>query len=215
MAKPTEQQILNYEIAHLTQFVTLVIANNLWLSMPGQYGFNPKDNTTAKYKAWFDYGVTIKKLAVSWSKRQYKLESIKDSKVQPLLKYAGDFLNANKRAELNKAALSIVKPGTKPPDGIGFIPLLIWAVIVLVAALSAAYIVDELTTTAEEKTELMNQTQVTLKALNIPPEKAAEIISQTQAEASEKKGFLDSLILPLGLMAVLMFMSNSKNSNSK
>jgi hypothetical protein len=196
LAAPTKEDILKYEAAHKTLFASLVIANNLWLGMPGKYNFDPKiekQKNSAKYKAWVNYGQQIAKTVGAWYGRQYKLEQVKDAHVEkfpPVLTY---FLQpGEKQKTLNDLALKLIKPGTAG-EGLGFIPLLIWGVIALIAAFSAVYIIDETTTTAQEQEHLLKTTAETLKELGIPPDKAAEIIESTQKQATENKGLLNSI----------------------
>jgi hypothetical protein len=210
MAKPTAAQIIKYETAHKLLFVNLVIANNMWLGMPGKFGFNPKDKTTKAYKAWYNFGIKIATIAGKWGARQMKLEAVPNAKVEKISPYLGYFLSANKQKALNDITLKLIKPGT----GLGFVPLLIWAVIALIAAFSAAYIIDETTTTAQEQKSLLTETSKVIKELNIPPEKAAELLQQTQSAATENNGLFNNLtggglgsLLPLALLFFL-FMNN-------
>lgn len=222
MSKPTEEQVKKYEAAHTALFASLVISNNLWLGMPGKFGFNAKDKTSAKYKAWFAMGQKIGATAGKWAGRQYKLEQVKDGNVQKITPYMGYFLQSDpaKQNKLNAIALSLIKPGTAG-QGLGFVPLIIWAIVAIALAFTTAYIIDETNTTAQEQADLMKTTSETMKALNIPPDKAATIIATTQEQATANEGVLPGLtggglnsLLPLGIL-FLLFMSLNKKSNNK
>lgn len=217
MSQPTEAQVRKFEFDHNAQFAYLVLANQLWLSLPGKYGFDPKKTNTKQYAAWYKMGKKIAELAGKWGERQIKLENIKDSKVPKVSQYLKNFLKPGAPAkELSDVALKLVKID-KGATGLGFIPLIIWAVIAIVTAVSAAYIIDETTTTAQEKQELMKTTETTLKELNIPPDKAAEIIQNTQQQASQNTGLLNSLTggnSSLILIALAFFLFTSKNQKS-
>jgi len=220
MAKPTEAEIKKYEAEHKILFVNLVLANILWLNMPGKYGFDPTKKDSQQYKAWYNMGMEIGKILFQWRKRQEKLESVPNGGVQkiPISVYT-DFFKKDKIKTLKDIALKMIKPGTAG-EGLGFIPLIIWGVIALVAALSAAYIIDETTTTTQEKAKLLKVTSDTLKELNIPPDKAAQIISDTQQQASENKGLLNSItgggfggmLLPLAAVAAFLFFNKNKST---
>lgn len=230
MAKPTEAQIIKYETEHIILLISLVLANNLWLSLPGKNGFDPKDRTTPggikKYKAWEKMGLEIAKKLFNWKVRQDKLQSVPNGNVQKInpemYKW---FLNPKMRKTLNDYVLKeYVKPGSAGSglgayEEIGFIPLLIWGVIALIAFFSAAYIIDETTTTTKEKEELLKTTATTLKELNIPPDKAAAIIQDTQEQASKNSGLLNSItggglgsLLPIALVVFFLMRSNSSKA---
>jgi hypothetical protein len=221
MSKPTKEQIQKYEFEHKLQFTNLVIANFLWLSMPGKNGFDVTKKDSKQYKAWYKMGETIGRLLYNWRKRQEKLESAPDNAVQkiPPAVYTW-FFKKSQIKDLKDFAQTMIKAGTAGP-GLGFIPLLIWGVIALVAFLSAAYIIDETTTTTQEKEELLKTTADTLKELNIPPDKAAAIISETQQQASENSGLLNSVtgggfgkIIPFAVIAFFLMQMNNKQSKA-
>lgn len=216
MPSATKEQVLKYENEHKSLFISLVIANNLWLSMPGKYGFDPNKTNTPQYKAWYKLGQTIAQLVGRWYGRQYKLEQVPNGKVEKFpLGVSAWFLKKDKMKPLSELAMKLVKPGTS--KGIGFIPLLIWGVIAIAGFFTAAYIVDETTLTAQEKGTLLKETESTLKALNIPPEKAAEIIKETQQQATESQdgllGGATKYIIPLGLAFILLTSMNKSNKN--
>jgi hypothetical protein len=185
MSRPTKEQVQKYELEHKALFCSLVIANNLWLAMPGKYGFNPKDKTTKKYKAWMDLAKMLMVKLTLFSIRQQELEKSKGVPIIPA-KYYGMFLNPKTAKTLSDFAKSFIQPDSS--KGIGFIILLIWGVILLVAFFTAAYIVDKTTVTTQDRIDLLNQTDKTCKELGIPPEKAAALITSTQQQATESAG---------------------------
>lgn len=215
MASPTKEQVLKYEYEHKVLFISLVIANNLWLAMPGKYGFDPKNKNTEKYKSWIKLGTSIANKVGKWAGRQYKLEQVPDGKVTKIPKETYSyFFKKDKVKALSDLAMSMIKPGTT--QGIGFIPLLIWGVIAIAGFFTVSYIVDETTTTAQEKSDLLKDTEQTLKNLNIPPEEAAKIISQTQKEASSNTGLFGGggMLIPIGLGIAAIFLLSSRNKST-
>lgn len=188
--KPTEAQIRELEKAHKMMLVDLVLANKLFLSLlPKLKG---KKTDSKEYKAVHALGLKIVDLVKAWYIRQRNYE-VKAGipKADPnLYKY---FLTANGQRNLVDQAKKYMDP-SKPENqimgifGIGIIPLIIWAVIIIAAAYTAVQITNDLTTTSEEKADLLKQTQATLKDLNITGPQAAAIITQTQAEASNPTG---------------------------
>ncbi len=224
MSKPTEQQIRKLENAHKIQYLDLVTANRLWLKLLSKL---PKvngvvDKTTRQYKALINYGNVVNRLAVSWYMRQRRFEQ--KAKVPAVnIKLVSYFLNPKLEPELIKQAQAYLAPGSKlngweAVAGIGIIPLIIWGIVLLVGAFTAVEIIDETTTTAEEKQELLVQTQKTLQELDIKGPEAAAIISQTQKQASEGGGGLfatlfGSPLLLLGFGAAAFFLIKNKNKS--
>jgi hypothetical protein len=214
MAKPTEDQIRAFEKAHKSQYLDLVTANRLWIKLFNKHvAGKPKDSK--EYKSVFALGNNIAKNAAKWYVRQYKLET--KGKVpavsKEIVKY---FLSPKNEAELIKVANTYLDKKDQL-TGLGFIPLIIWGVIILIAAFTAYEITDELNTTAEEKGDLMRQTQATLKDLQVNPEQAAAIISSTQEQASaDGGGLFGGFPLKLGLLAAgFYFLTQHKTQNGK
>lgn len=216
--KPTAEQIQAYEIQHKSLFVLVVLANRTWLAMPKMMGKFINDKNSKQYKAWIAYGNKIKSILQNWVKRQVALERAGVPKFD--LKYFSYFFDKKRQLELEKFALTYIKPDSIKnlplTKGIGFIPLIVWGVIAIAGLFTAAYIVDETTTTAQEKEDLMSSTKKTLQELNVPPEQAAQIISQTQKEASESKGLFSgggfmNLLLIGGAAYLGINLINKKN----
>lgn len=213
MAKPTEKQVQDFEKSHKSQYLSLVTANRLWLQLFSKIAGKPKDSK--QYKAVLALGKNIAKNVGKWYGRQYLLEQ--KAKIPAAPKdIASYFLNPKKEADLIKVANSYL-PQKDKLKGMGFVPLLIWGAIALITAFTATSIVDEMNTTAEEKADLMKQTQSTLKDLEIPPDQAAAIITNTQHQASAGGGGLFGNIGPLLLIVGggLILMNKQKSNGSK
>ncbi len=213
MSKPTEAQVRALEVAHKQMFVYLVLANHLWIKIYKELvkrKANVKGNPLRT--SWINLGNKINDLAQKWIKRQLRLEVTGGvQKFDPyVLNY---FLRPAYEKKLMATAAALLSKDEAKKAGIGIIPLIIWAVIVIVGAVSAYFIIDELTTTAQEKEELMKQTQTTLDDLGIKGDAAAAIINSTQAQASAPagSGFLSSLTLPLLAVAGVFLFMNHKS----
>lgn len=216
MAKPTEKQVREFETAHKLQLANLAIANFTFLNVMLPYASklklqkDYKTNTIAqrKVKAVQDYGKFLATMLGKWYARQLMIERKAGAGVQ---KMPTDLLSLffSKKNERKLADL-VKKMFDTPPAQLGFIPLLIWAVIAIVAAFTAYEIVNETTTTAQEKSDLLKQTEKTLKDLNIPPAQAAAIITSTQQQATETGGGIfsnvtggGSTLIPLAIAALI------------
>ena len=184
--------------------------------MPGKYGFNPKNKNTKQYKSWAALSVVIGNKLKAWAARQMELE--KSGGVQHIpAKYYADFFQPAKVKELSEFAKTLVDPkGGVISGGIGFIPLLIWAVILVAGFFTVAYIVDRTTVTAKDKEELLAATEKTMKDLNIPPDKAAAIIQSTQTEvsASAGGGFTSAIKWGVGGLILLFALSSLNKSKT-
>lgn len=215
MAKPTEQQVKALEIAHKLQYFDLVQANHLWIQLlkkvpvvSGKY-----DKKSRQWLALAAYGNSIAKLVGKWYARQLNFQNkAKIPAVDPLLiKY---FLSPKDEIKLYTIAKKWLAPNSPQLKGIGFIPLLIWGVIAIVVAFTAYEITDELNTTAEEKKDLLIQTQKTLKELNITGTDAAAIIQSTQAQASagSESGIFSGIMPKLVVGAILFYLYKQSKS---
>lgn len=212
MAKASSEQVIKLEREHKGQFVDLVLANKLFLSLlPKIAG---KSKTSKEYKAVEALGKKIIKLITSWYKRQrnYELKAGVPKMDAKLFSY---FLNPKTQDKVLAQAKAFLVPGGKGNQilsiyGMGIIPLIIWGAIALIAAFTAYEITDELTTTAEEKGELLEQTKLTLKDLNISGQQAANIIQDTQQQATEGSGVMGGFgsILKLAPWAIGLWAAN-------
>lgn len=204
MARASEEQVKKLERDHKAQFVDLVLANKLFISLlPKLKG---KSKTSKEYIAMLAFGKKIAQLAGKWYARQWKFEQKAGvpKADKDIMKY---FLQPANQDKLIAQAKAFLSPGKKENQilsiyGIGIVPLIVWGVMALIAAFTAYEIVDELNTTAEEKTDLLKQTESTLKDLNITGAQAANIISSTQEQASEgSTGFSFGKLLMWGALA--------------
>lgn len=200
-----EQQVKDLELAHKKQLGDIIAANFLWCAMIQKFTkselADPKFKETDKYKAWLNFGVNVVMLYDKWYKRQAKLEKANgvtrfDPKVRDLLL---------KRDKANIETLGKYVTGwiVGKPGNIGFIPFIVWGVIGIIALYSASQITDQLNETSAEKAELQNKTVQALKDLNIPPDKAAEILLQQTKDSSSGGMFGD--IKGLFVMGIAAF----------
>ena len=226
MAKPDPAQVRALEIAHKGYFVDLVIANHLFIigMLPKIKGLKAGDK---KYDAVVDFAHVLMQSIGKWYARERNLEV--KGKIPPvsneIVKY---FISPKTENKLIEQAKKYIYQGTKGNEeyvkgvcGIGIIPLIVWGVIALIAAFTAYEIINETTTTAQEKAELLKQTEKTLKELNITGNEAANIINSTQAQASESgKGFFSGITdlakpLAVGFIAYLLITQMGKNRLQK
>lgn len=194
MAKATEQQVKNLERALTEQFYYLVQGAAFRIAIARKYGLDSE--------AFKKYNLVFVPLVRKWILRdiKYERENLKHG-IKGIIA-SGD-LKANDfyySAELPKLVELVKKWNAEiTTSGIGFIPLLIWAALAIVAAFTAVTITDDLTTTTQEKEELLRTTQQTAKELGLTPEQAAGLITQTQEEAS--KGGITETIKWIALLA--------------
>jgi len=186
MAQSTQQQVSALEAAMSEQFFHLATAAAFRISIARKFGL---DNAAFK-----KYNAVYAPLVTKWVLREVKYETeLLKNHIKGIISSGDlkvdDFYTS---ASLPKL-IDLVKKWNKEKTitGMGFIPLLIWAVIALAGFFTAKTIVDDLTTTTQEKEELLKTTQDTAKELGLTPEQASSLISQTQQEASAGSGFGD------------------------
>lgn len=177
------------------QFALLVNAAAFRIALARQFGLdNPK---------FLEFNAKFADLVNSWIQREVKYErELVKSHIYGIIA-SGDLKREDffYSAALPKLAAMLKKwfPGNTvngPIKSIGepfTISLLVWAAIALVGFFTAEQIVDDLTTTTQEKAELLKATQDTAKELGLTPDQAAGLITQTQAEASKGSGLGDTL----------------------
>lgn len=208
MAKPTAGEIQKLEAEHKTEFVDLVLANRLFLKLLPR--IKGKSKTSKEYLAVLNLGKVIARLAGSWYARQkdYEIKSGIPKADPSIMKY---FLVPAEENKLIAQAKNYINPAKYDPmfnpmgeyktiSGIGIIPLIIWAVIALIAAYTATQIADHFNTTAKERSDLLAQTTATLKDLGITGEQAANIINQTQSSSPSGGGLFSG-----GFTSLLMW----------
>lgn len=167
MAQPTEQQIKKLEEAHKKALANLLQAIKFRYILYTKFGSNSK--------AWRNYADMIWKLWQNWYNRQKKYEQAGVSK-ENIDK--NDWLTPTGQKKL-EALLN--KWDTGRTQGIGFVPLLVWAVIALAGFFTADQIVDELNTTAEEQQELITTTKNYCQEFNLDAEQCKQFMTQQQS----------------------------------
>ena len=195
MAQATEQQIKDLEKALTQQFFNLVQGARFRINL-ARLG-DPTKPLSAN-EQFVNYSNVLQTLVDSWLRRETKYEvqllkhGIKGLVSSGDLK-RNDFFYAESLPKLDM----LVKKydAQKGIQGIGFIPLLIWAVIAISGFFTAKEIADDFTTTTQEKEQLMTTTAQTCKELGLSPEQCNAMISQTQSEAGSGGGLLDKLLL--------------------
>ena len=188
--KPTAQQIHDLEASHKLLFAALALANNTYCNLYRHYFPQWKENSdyknTFEFKTVLRLGVDVVQKSKTWFDTQYYLEekaSIPKTKIKP-----SDFLHPQKNIAILKQAKQYIADWQGAPiqgDGMGIIPLIIWGVIVLAAAISAAYVVNRLTVSTNDRIELMRTTEQTCKDLNLTPQQCANMVTATQQEETK------------------------------
>lgn len=193
------------------QFYYLVQGAAFRIAIARKYGL---DSTAFK-----NYNSIYVPLVRSWIVREVKYErellkkGIKGIIASGDLK-ADDFYLASSLGKLT----ALVQKWNKEPQtsgSIGFIPLLIWAAIAIYGLWTAKEVTDDLTTTTEEKADLLRQTQETAKELNLTPEQATSLITQTQAEASQESGITTTIKWGVAGLAALFILPKILEATSK
>lgn len=209
MAKATEAQVRKLEYAHKDLFYNLAFANKIWLEMAKKVYMLA--DTDPKKIAVINYGKKIVPIGAAWVARQRKLE--KDGGVSIIPIYATSFFDMKELPKWTAEVNKIYGPNSFN-SSLGIIPLIIWGVVAIIAAISAAFIVDETNTTAQEKESLMKETEKTCKDLNLNAADCAKMVSQTQAQTdtSGEGGLTTTLKWGMGLAALILLM-NQLNKN--
>ena len=206
MADATDQQVKDLEAAMTDQFYMLATAAALRIAIARKYGLTDP--------AFIDYNAKYVPLVKSWILREvpYEQENLKQG-IKGIIASGelvfDDFFLSASLPKLVALTKKFNVDGTT--SGIGFIPLLIWAVIAIVGFFSAARITDDLTSTTKDKEALMKTTAETAAKLNLTPAQAQSLITTTQAEATAAStaasgGIADTLkwgALALGAVFIL------------
>jgi hypothetical protein len=196
-AKPTPEQIAALEKAHKEQLELLLQANDLYIALAQKFLNTPKKTEVQKY------GISVFDKVIKWLKRQKELEKYGvpklSAKIAPEL-----FFKPTRQEELRRNVADNFKQG-KGENLLGVIPLIVWGAVLIVSAISAAFIVDEITTTAQEKADLLRATEETITRLGLTKEQAAALLQQTQEEASKSGEGITSTIKTgiIGVGAIL------------
>ncbi len=145
MSKPTEAQIRALEKAHKQQLVNLLQAIRMRYIIYQKLG---KDSPE-----WRKYADMIWNMWKNWYARQKKYEKSGGVEIENIAQ--DDWLTPEGLKKLKALSVKWDKSG----QGVmGFIPLIIWGVIALAGMFTAYEITDELNTTTEEQTQLIETT---------------------------------------------------------
>ena len=203
--KPTEKEVRDLEAAHKIMFATLALSNNTYCNLYKRY-FNEWMNNkqmvsyvdgitvkqteayklTPTFKIVTNLGVQIMLKAKHWFDTQYYLEQ--NGGIPKVKIKQDDFLKANQSLNILKQASEYVKNWSgsgimgNDTSGIGIIPLIIWGVIAIVGAVSAAYIVSRLSVTTKDRIDLLDATKQTCIDLHLTPDQCANVVTTTQQE---------------------------------
>lgn len=216
MAKPTKEQVQNMEAVHKRQFADLVAVTGLWhqqaADLEKKYG---KNIPQSEVKVMLDFGKkTIVPLVQKWLIRQAKFDKagakIFDQPIKPTDWF--DRKNFNKLQSI----VQQIDAENRATSGIGFVPLIIWAVIAIVGFFTAEEIVDEMNDTAEEQTQLVTATNKFCVDNKLTPAQCKAMLEQ-QTNASSGGGGMGSKLLwaGLGIGALFLGYNYLKNQNKK
>lgn len=187
MAKPTEAQVKALEKAHKQALVNLLQAIRFRYIVYQKLGENSAE--------WKKYAGLVNDIGRRWYKRQVKLEkggATKEGIAE------NDLFTYNGNIKLRALAKKWDAQGT----GIGFIPLLIWAVVAIIGFFTADEIVDELNTTTEEQQALIEASDKICKEHNFNTEECKQfMVQQNTAVANPSSSFLGITPMKLALGA--------------
>lgn len=175
MAKPTEAQVKALEKAHKQALANLLQAIRFRYIVYTKLG---KDSPE-----WKKYAQLVYDLGTSWYKRQMRLE--KGGATKEGIKPDDLFT-----IEGVKKLKELVKKWDAKGEGVGIVPLIIWAVVALVGFFTAEEIVDELNTTTEEQEQLIKTSDDICKKYNFDAEECKKFMTeQTTAVSKPDSGF--------------------------
>ena len=203
MAQATPDQIRLLEQKHKEALVNLIQAGKFRL-----YLFNKYGKTGEPFVRYNKYYVP---LTTKWADREKKLEDAGAPKLG--ITYL-TFATNQGIAQLEVIARKL----DKNQKGIGFIPILIWAVVAIAGFFTADQIVDELNTTSEEQQSLITTTQDFCKQYNLDAEECKKMITeQTEVVKDKEDGIVASIVKPLLLVggAYLLITNSDKIFKSK
>lgn len=175
---PTSEQVAAFETAHKSLFITLSIANNIYINLfeKGLKDFLAS-GATGNYTDSEQYipiqalGQMVAVKSGKWFDVENYLEA--NTSIDKCTVTDTDMLLPEKNLDVLNQANIYLDNGKV--NGVGFVPLLIWAVIIIAAAISASYIAYRLTDTAQDKQDLLTQITSTCKDLNLTPEQAGQM----------------------------------------
>lgn len=189
MAQASKEQIQQLEAAHKNQLAMLAQANNFILN-----GIKTA-TTQAQLNTLKAYANKIFPIAQKWHARQYQLEEQANiPKQHPV------FFDPAQQQAVNDMVGQI-----NSENKLGFIPLLIWAVVAIVAFFSVDYIVNQLNDTAQEKQDLIQSTADTCKQLNISPAECQKLLEPATTSGSSSGSGIWGIITPIALVAAAIY----------
>jgi hypothetical protein len=202
--KPSEQQIRALEKAHKQALVNLLQAMKFRYMMYLKLGSNSPE--------WKKYAQLSFDIWNSWYARQMRLEAGGATK-EGIQKT--DWLTKPGVKKLE----ALAKKWDATGQGIGFIPLLIWAVIALAGFFTAYKVTDELNTTTQEQEQLINATDSICQKYKFSPEECNKFMTDQTKQVSEKSdsgGLLGSIMKPLIIVGIgILVIKNSDKIFSK
>lgn len=203
MAKPTEAQIRKLEEAHKKALANILQAIAFRYILYKKFGSNSPQ--------WKAYADLVYRLSKSWYARQMKLEKGGATKEgigkDDLFTYAG-----------NQKLKELLKKWDRKGEGIGIIPLIVWAVVAIAGMFTASDIVDELNTTTEEQTELIQTSQDYCTKYNLDANECKKfMVQQTQAVNPPDSGLFAGMgkTILLGGLIFLLVTNSDKIFKSK
>jgi len=188
MAQPTEIQLQNLEIAHKQHMITLIQSALFRIGVAEKYGVGSTQfifynyNFVKSLNKWVDREIRLLKKSGKGTLPEWIYKE-RDGKFGTL------FFDKAGAIILQKLAREIDKEG----KGIGFIPLIIWAVIAIAGFFTAAEVVDELNNTTTEQKALIDSTAKFCTDNNLSPEECKAILSEQTEASSSQGGIFDSL----------------------
>lgn len=194
--KPTESQVRKLEQVHKVQFADLVSAIDFWHRSRDMANVTPASREA--------YGKKLLPLIKKWQARENKIKG----RVASADMMKGYFpvwwwFDKNHYAKLVQLRNSIDRDTTTA--GVGFIPLIIWAVIAIVAAFTAVEIVDETNNTADEQATLIAETDSFCQTNNLTPEQCNKLLTEQTSAAGGDSGFSFGKILLWGALGFAAF----------
>lgn len=201
--KPTAKDIRALEKAHKQGLVNLLQAMRFRYLMYLKLGQNSPE--------WKKYAQLTFDIWKSWYARQLRLEKGGATKEGIL---QNDWLTKPGVKKLE----ALAKKWDASGQGIGFIPLLIWAVVALVGAFTAYQITDELNTTTEEQEQLINATDAICQKYKFSPEECKKFMTEETKQVNQKNesGLLSTIMKPLLLVGIgILVIKNSDKIFSK
>lgn len=201
MAKPTEAQIKQLENAHKLALSNLLQAIRFRYIIYKKLG--------SKNDTYQNYAKFIWKLWQNWYARQLKYEKAGVSK-ENILK--DDWLTPEGQKKLE----ALLKKWDAAGKGIGFIPLIIWAVVAIIGFFTAEEVVDELNTTTEEQESLIKTSQEICEKNHFSPDECKAYMTQQNAavESGGAAGGFGKYIMLAGI-AFLAYTYISKKQTTK